>query len=63
MWISYLLTDVSQLDTNLPRIDLEAIENHLQFAREEEKKVAKNYLHLFFHSLVVHDLHVARIVS
>ncbi|CAG7785464.1 unnamed protein product [Allacma fusca] len=38
--------DVSALDTNLPRIDLEAIENHLRLAREEERKHLSSRLKL-----------------
>jgi hypothetical protein len=33
--------DVSELDTNLPRIDMEVIETHLRQAREEERKVRR----------------------
>jgi hypothetical protein len=48
-WVLYLnynssvfhsFSDISDLDTNLPRIDIEAIENHLRLAREEERKVS-----------------------
>lgn len=42
--------DVYNIETALPKIDLEAIENHLKAAKEEERRVSPIYL--YFHFIV-----------
>jgi hypothetical protein len=36
--------DVYNIETAMPKIDLDAIESHLQAAREEERRVSKSLL-------------------
>lgn len=40
--------DVYNIETALPKIDLEAIENHLKAAKEEERRVSFFFTNLYF---------------
>lgn len=45
-----------ELDTKLPRIDLEKIETHLRQAREEERKVPNLRSYAYFRQIVYNEV-------
>lgn len=41
--------DVYNIETAMPKIDLDAIESHLRAAREEERRVSENiFIYIYF---------------
>lgn len=45
--------DVYNIETAMPKIDLDAIESHLRAAREEERRVSE-YFYIYIYNIIVH---------
>lgn len=45
--------DVYNIETAMPKIDLDAIESHLRAAREEERRVSEYSIYIYIFNIIV----------